>query len=91
MSSTQAIRRRFKHAKPKPFGKELKVAEKKRAEREEARKAKEEALKERDRKRAERERWRSMMAKAREPGKNGQRRLGRESTVLLEKVQRLVG
>jgi len=31
------------------------------------------------------------MAKARTGGKNGQRKLGRESTVLLEKVKRLAG
>jgi hypothetical protein len=31
------------------------------------------------------------MAKARTGGKNGQRKLGKESKVLLEKVRRIVG
>lgn len=39
----------------------------------------------------ERERFRRAMAKARTGGKNGQRKLGRESKVLLEKVRRVVG
>ena len=38
----------------------------------------------------ERERFRKAMAKARTGGKNGQRKLGRESKVLLERVQRMV-
>ena len=74
-----------------PYKKELQIAQRRRNMREEALKAKEEALKERQHKREERERWRRTMAKARKPGKNGQRRLGRESSVLLEKVQKLVG
>lgn len=39
----------------------------------------------------ERERFRRAMAKARTGGKNGQRKLGKESKVLLEKVKRMVG
>ena len=39
----------------------------------------------------ERERFRRAMAKARTGGPNGQRKLGRESKVLLEKVKRMVG
>ena len=84
-------RRRMNRRKPHPFKKELEQAEKKRGEREAARKAKEEALQERQKRLEERERWRKAMAKARKPGKNGQRKLGRESKVLLEKIQRLVG
>lgn len=84
-------RKRIQRAKTKPFNKELQEAKKRRAEREAARRAREEAIEERDRKREERERWRKQMAKARQPGKNGQRKLGRESKVLFEKVQRLVG
>lgn len=38
----------------------------------------------------ERERFRRAMAKARVGGRNGQRRLGRESEVLLERVRRVV-
>lgn len=47
--------------------------------------------KERKEKTEERERFRRAMALARTGGKNGQRKLGRESKVLLEKVQRMVG
>lgn len=39
----------------------------------------------------ERERHRRAMAKARTGGRNGQRKLGRESVVLLDKVRRMVG
>lgn len=83
-------RKRLKRHKPQPFRKELQQAERKRKERDEARQAREEAIEQRKRKQEERERWRRAMAKARQPGKNGQRKLGRESKVLLEKVQRLV-
>lgn len=84
-------RKRLKRAKPDPYRKEIMLAETRRMERDVARKAKEAAIQERQRKREERDRWRKAMAKARKPGKNGQRRLGRESSILLEKVQRLVG
>jgi hypothetical protein len=53
-------------------------------------KAREDADRERTKKIAERERFRKAMAKAR-GGPNGQRKLGRESKVLLEKAQRLMG
>ncbi|KAI9683391.1 MAG: hypothetical protein M1829_005463 [Trizodia sp. TS-e1964] len=39
----------------------------------------------------ERERFRRAMARARRGGRNGQRKLGRESQVLLERVRRVVG
>ncbi|CAK4033732.1 Hypothetical predicted protein [Lecanosticta acicola] len=79
--------------KPKaiPFQKEHEAAQKRKAEAEERRKAREEAEKERQRKIEEREKFRRAMAKARTGGKNGQRKLGRESKPLLEKVKRLVG
>ncbi|PZD22204.1 hypothetical protein A1F97_11282, partial [Pyrenophora tritici-repentis] len=47
------------------------------------------ADRERQKKIAERERFRKTMAKAR-GGPNGKRKLGRESTVLLAKAQRLM-
>ena len=47
--------------------------------------------KERKQRIAERERHRKAMAKAKSGGLNGQRKLGRESKVLLEKVKKLVG
>ncbi|KAK2066810.1 hypothetical protein P8C59_000594 [Phyllachora maydis] len=46
---------------------------------------------ERVRRAAERERWRRGMAKARRPGPDGRPRIGRESSLLLEKVRRIVG
>jgi hypothetical protein len=39
----------------------------------------------------EREKFRSAMAKARTGGRNGQRKLGRESLPLLERVRRMMG
>jgi hypothetical protein len=73
-----------------PFKKESEVARQKKQEAEERQKAREEADKERTVKIAERERFRKTMAKAR-GGPNGQRKLGRESTVLLAKAQRMMG
>ncbi|KAI1651439.1 uncharacterized protein F4817DRAFT_311697 [Daldinia loculata] len=46
---------------------------------------------ERESKIAEREKFRKAMAKARTPGRDGQRKLGRESGLLLEKVKKIVG
>ena len=73
-----------------PFQKEAEIARKKKEEAEARQKAREEADRERTKKIAERERFRKAMAKAR-GGPNGQRKLGRESKVLLEKAQRLMG
>jgi hypothetical protein len=77
--------------KPGYFEKEQEFAERKRAEAEAKRLEYERSQKERKEKIEERERFRKTMAKARMGGKNGQRKLGRESTVLLEKVRRIVG
>jgi hypothetical protein len=82
--------RRQRPARPTPFRKETEVARKKKEEAEARQKAREEAEKERAAKLAERERFRKTMAKAR-GGPNGQRKLGRESTVLLAKAQRIMG
>lgn len=81
-----------KRSRPKtqPFKAESSFAQKRKEEAEARRKAHEEAEKERQRRIAERERFRKTMAKAR-GGPNGQRKLGKESTVLLEKVRRMVG
>lgn len=86
----QSTERRRRRPRPQPFKKETELAQKKREEAEARRRAREEADKERTRKIAERERFRKTMAKAR-GGPNGQRKLGRESTVLLAKAQRLMG
>ncbi len=77
--------------KPVPFTKEARLAQERREEREKQQKQYEESNRQRQAKIEERERFRKAMAKARLGGKDGQRKLGRESKVLLEKVQRIVG
>ena len=76
--------------KPVPFAREHEEAQQRKQEAEERRIAREEAEKQRQQKLEERERFRRAMAKARTGGKNGQRKLGRESKVLLERVKRIV-
>ncbi|KAF2747813.1 hypothetical protein M011DRAFT_401819 [Sporormia fimetaria CBS 119925] len=96
-TSPEPEERRFEHAvrrqkrpRPQPFKNETELAQKRREEAEAKRKAREEAEKQRQQRLVERERFRKAMAKAR--GRPGEKRkLGRESTVLLEKVKRLVG
>lgn len=77
--------------KPGYFEKEQAAADAKKKESEERRAEFERREAEKKLKLAERERFRKAMAKARTGGKNGQRKLGRESQVLLEKVKRMVG
>ncbi|WPG98748.1 Hypothetical protein R9X50_00154200 [Acrodontium crateriforme] len=84
-------RERKRRPKAVPFKREYDAAQQRKAEAEERRKAREEAEKQREEKRAEREKFRSAMAKARRGGPNGQRKLGRESTVLLERVKKMMG
>lgn len=81
---------RQRRQRPQPFQKETEVAMRKKEAADARRKAREDAERERAAKLAERERFRKTMAKAR-GGPNGQRKLGRESTVLLAKAQRLMG
>ncbi|KAL8720753.1 MAG: hypothetical protein Q9225_002419 [Loekoesia sp. 1 TL-2023] len=76
--------------KPIPFEKEARLAQQRKEEQKQKREAAERARAERQRKIEERERFRRAMAKARTGGKNGQRKLGRESKVLLERVRNLV-
>lgn len=76
--------------KPRYFEKEIAVAEKKKAEAEARQAEFERREREKKRKLAERERHRKLMGKARAGGKNGQRKLGLESKVLLEKVKKIV-
>ncbi|KAK5999464.1 hypothetical protein QM012_005465 [Aureobasidium pullulans] len=73
-----------------PFAKEHRAAQRKKREAEERRAAYEKSQKEKAEKLEERERFRKAMAKARSGGKNGQRKLGRESTVLLDRIKRMV-
>lgn len=87
---TPKFERRQRRARPQPFEKEAEIARAKKEQAEARQKAREEADRERTKKIAERERFRKAMAKAR-GGPNGQRKLGRESKVLLEKAQRLMG
>ncbi|KAL8835496.1 MAG: hypothetical protein Q9170_003298 [Blastenia crenularia] len=83
-------RKRPRKPKPIPFEKEAQLAQDHRAAEQRRREAAEKAQVERQRKIEERERFRKAMAKARTGGKNGQRKLGRESKILLEKVQNMV-
>ncbi|CZS92180.1 uncharacterized protein RAG0_02660 [Rhynchosporium agropyri] len=76
--------------KPAYFEKEQAFAEQQKAEAEARRREFERRDKEKKEKIEERERWRRMMGKARTGGKNGQRKLGKESQVLLERVKRMV-
>lgn len=71
-----------RNRKPKrsAFSKELEIAEKRKKEAEKRREEKE--FKQKDR---------EAMARARRPDQFGKRRLGRESQVLLGRVQRMVG
>ncbi|KAK2764316.1 hypothetical protein FQN54_009008 [Arachnomyces sp. PD_36] len=66
--------------KPSPFAKEMELVEKRRQEAAAKRKARE-----------VREKDREAMARAKRPDQFGKRRLGRESKVLLDRVQRIVG
>lgn len=86
----EVYRGRQRRPKPMPFRREERQAERQKREQTERREAREKAERERKQKIEERERFRKAMAKARTGGKNGQRKLGRESRVLLEKVQRMM-
>lgn len=66
--------------KPSPFAKEMELVEKRRQDMEAKRKARE-----------VRDLDRQAMARAKRPDQFGKRRLGRESKVLLDRVQRIVG
>lgn len=83
-SRRQRIRRR---PKSNPYKKEMDFAENQRFEKASRLEAVEKQKMQRQRKTEERVRFRNAMAKARQPGPNGQRKLGRESKVLLEKVK----
>ncbi|KAI5306402.1 hypothetical protein KEM56_001065 [Ascosphaera pollenicola] len=72
--------RRKRRPKPSSFEKELAMAKKR-----------EEEADKRNKIREENQCHREAMAKARRPDQSGKRRLGRESSVLLQKVKRMVG
>ncbi|GFP53400.1 hypothetical protein ACSS6W_000928 [Trichoderma asperelloides] len=75
--------------RPGYYDKQLKKAAERREEAEMKRREFEERMEERAQKRAERERFKKAMAKTRD--KDGKKKLGRESSLLLEKVKKLVG
>lgn len=77
--------------RPAYFEKEQAFAEQQKAKAAERRAEFERRDKERKEKIEEREKFRRAMARARTGGKNGQRKLGKESKVLLERVKRMVG
>ncbi|KAH9887748.1 hypothetical protein F4778DRAFT_786122 [Xylariomycetidae sp. FL2044] len=84
-----------RHRKPKPrkfdyFAKAAAEGERKKAEAEARAREIQRRNEEREQKMAERQRFRKAMAKARTPGQDGKRRLGRESGLLLEKVKQMV-
>ncbi|KAL9078641.1 MAG: hypothetical protein Q9157_002440 [Trypethelium eluteriae] len=81
---------RRQRVRPHTFGREEAYANTKRKEAEERQKAREEAAQQRQQKLEERERFRRAMAKAKAPGRDGKRNLGRESKVLLEKVKKVM-
>ena len=71
--------RRRPRTKPSRYEKEKELAKQRQAE-----------IEAKNRAREEREKERRAMAKARRPAKDGKPRLGRQSKVLLSRVQRLV-
>ncbi|PTB70777.1 hypothetical protein BBK36DRAFT_1134060 [Trichoderma citrinoviride] len=75
--------------RPGYYEKQLKKAAERREEAEKRRKEWERRMEERAQKQAERERFKKAMAKTRD--KDGKKKLGRESSLLLEKVKKLVG
>jgi hypothetical protein len=84
-------RRSRSRNKPDYFAKQLAQAEKRKAEAEERTRDFERRRAEREKKIAEREVYRKRVAKARREDKNGRRKLGRESDLLLDKIKRMVG
>ncbi|KAJ5359129.1 uncharacterized protein N7496_011542 [Penicillium cataractarum] len=72
--------RRERKPKPSAFSKEIEIAEQRK-----------QAAEARQRQREARQKDREAMARAKRPDQFGKRRLGRESNVLLSRVQRMVG
>ncbi|KAI1079506.1 hypothetical protein F5B20DRAFT_166859 [Whalleya microplaca] len=82
-------RRKQNPRKPGYFDKAVADAEHNKAETEARAQEIERRNQERNRKLAEREKFRRAMVKARTPGRDGKRRLGRESGLLLEKAKKI--
>ena len=81
-------RQRGHRRKKAPFEKEVHLAQQDKEQAKAKRQAIEESNRQRQERLKEKERFRKELAKARGGGKSGQRKLGRESKVLLEKVKR---
>ena len=77
--------------RPGYFDQAMEEGGRKKAEAEERAREAERRRKEREDRLAERQRFNRALAKARIPGRDGKRKLGRESGFMLEKVKRLVG
>lgn len=73
-----------------PFAKESQAAQRQREEAEQRQKEYEESQAQRRKAWEDRERMRRAVVKARTPGRDGKKKLGRESGMLLEKVRRMV-
>ncbi|KJZ79199.1 hypothetical protein HIM_01350 [Hirsutella minnesotensis 3608] len=85
-SNSDGMRRRTR--RPGYYDKQLKKADERRQQAEERAKELQGRREERERKLAERERFKKAMAKTR--GRDGKKKLGRESNILLDKVKKLV-
>ncbi|PNY23130.1 Uncharacterized protein TCAP_06935, partial [Tolypocladium capitatum] len=87
-TATTSDGNRRRTRRPGYYDKQLAKAEQKRVEAEERIREMERRREERERRLAERQRFKKAMAKTRD--KDGKKKLGRESTLLLDKVKRLV-
>jgi hypothetical protein len=86
----EPARKKQRKQRQDPFSKEAEAARKRKEEAEQRQKEYEENQRHRREALDQRERMRKAMQKARTPGRDGKRKLGRESGFLLEKVKKLV-
>lgn len=86
----EAVRKKQRKQRQDPFSKEAEAARKRKEEAEKRQQEFEENQRHRREALDQRERMRKAMQKARTPGRDGKRKLGRESGFLLEKVKKLV-
>ena len=82
--------RRFSRPKPAPYQKQFIQAQQRKEERDRRQQAFEEANRQRQTRREDSEKFRKQLDKARRPGRDGQRRLGRESKFLPNMVENLL-
>ena len=83
--------RRTRKQRPDYYNKELAAADKAKQKAEEREAEFTRRQEERQRAIADRERYRKAMAKAKEPGRDGKRKVGREGKLLLDRVKKMVG